>query len=195
MNEVPRDAVIRTRFAHPGELSEADVWARVAKAWSTNSEEANAFFSMMNERKAFPNTPAIANANSRVSCGSACFVLPIKDSLYDGQGSITGTLADASRVHQYGGGTGFNFSEIRPKGATVASTGRQAPGPVSFLQGYSSWFKGVSQAGLRPAANMAIMNVEHPDIEDFISCKEQEGDISNFKVIDRDWETPLNHDE
>ena len=182
MNEVPRDAVIRTRFAHPGELSEADVWARVAKAWSTNSDEANAFFSMMNERRAFPNTPAIANANSRVSCGSACFVLPINDSLYDGQGSITGTLADASRVHQYGGGTGFNFSEIRPKGATVASTGRQAPGPVSFLQGYSSWFKGVSQAGLRPAANMAIMNVEHPDIEDFISCKEQEGDISNFNI-------------
>jgi ribonucleoside-diphosphate reductase alpha chain len=109
-------------------------------------------------------------------------VLPIIDSLYDGQGSITGTLGDASRVHQYGGGTGFSFGAIRPRGAIVKSTGREAPGPVEFLQGYSAWFKRVSQAGLRPAANMAILPVEHPDIKEFMACKTVEGDISNFNI-------------
>jgi len=181
MMESPRDAVIRVRFAKPGE-SEEDVWRRVAKAWSTSTDEAEAQFKMMKYRLAFPNTPAIANAGNPKSCGSACFVLPINDSLYDGEASITGTLSDASRVHQYGGGTGFSFSQIRPKGAIVSSTGREAPGPVDFLRGYSDWFKRVSQAGLRPAANMAILHVDHPDIEDFISCKEVEGDISNFNI-------------
>ena len=182
MTESPRDAVIRVRFMHPGETRESDVWRRVADAWADDIEQADRFYYMMTDRLAFPNTPAIANAGNPKSCGSACFVLPIEDSLYDGQGSITGTLSDASRVHQYGGGTGFSFSGIRPHGAIVKSTGREAPGPVSFLRGYSDWFKRVSQAGLRPAANMAILHVDHPDIKDFISCKTVEGDISNFNI-------------
>lgn len=182
MAESPRDAVIRVRFMHPGEKNEFDVWRRVANAWAINETEADEFFSMMEERRAFPNTPAIANAGLQQACGSACFVLPIEDSLYEGQGSITGTLSDASRVHQYGGGTGFSFSSIRPKGSIVKSTGREAPGPVSFLRGYSDWFKRVSQAGLRPAANMAILHCDHPDVSDFITCKTVEGDISNFNI-------------
>lgn len=182
MAESPRDAVIRVRFMHPGEKTEFDVWRRVAAAWSNTPSEEEAFYTMMADRRAFPNTPAIANAGLSVSCGSACFVLPIKDSLYEGQGSITGTLSDASRVHQYGGGTGFSFSSIRHKGAVVKSTGREAPGPVSFLHGYSDWFKRVSQAGLRPAANMAILHIDHPDISEFINCKTVEGDISNFNI-------------
>jgi len=189
-NENPRDAVIRVRFSKSNENTEHDVWSRVAKAWATTNEEADAFYHMMASRKAFPNTPAIANAGNKVACGSACFVLPIKDSLYDGPASITGTLADASRVHQYGGGTGFNFSGIRPLGSIVKSTGREAPGPVSFLHGYSDWFKRVSQAGLRPAANMAILNVEHPDIHDFVACKKVEGEIANFNIsvaLTDDW--------
>ena len=182
MSESPRDAVIRVRFMHPGEKDEFDVWRRVANAWADDTEQSDRFFEMMADRRAYPNTPAIANAGLPQACGSACFVLPIADSLYDGQGSITGTLSDASRVHQYGGGTGFSFSSIRAKGAIVKSTGREAPGPVSFLRGYSDWFKRVSQAGLRPAANMAILHVEHPDIKDFISCKTVEGDIANFNI-------------
>ena len=182
MSESPRDAVIRVRFMHSGETSEFDVWRRVALAWADDSEQADRFEAMMADRLAYPNTPAIANAGNPKACGSACFVLPIADSLYDGQGSITGTLSDASRVHQYGGGTGFSFSSIRHKGSIVKSTGREAPGPVSFLRGYSDWFKRVSQAGLRPAANMAILHVDHPDIKDFISCKTVEGDIANFNI-------------
>ena len=182
MAETPRTAVIRTRFMQPGEHTEFDVWRRVAYAWADSNEQADRFYKMMVEKRAFPNTPAIANAGLPKACGSACFVLPIEDSLYDGQGSITGTLSDASRVHQYGGGTGFSFSSIRPKGAIVKSTGREAPGPVEFLRGYSSWFKRVSQAGLRPAANMAILSVDHPDIQEFINCKTTEQDITNFNI-------------
>lgn len=182
MAETPRTAVIRARFMHPGENTEYDVWRRVAYAWADSNEQADRFFKMMVEKRAFPNTPAIANAGLPVSCGSACFVLPIEDSLYEGRGSITGTLSDASRVHQYGGGTGFSFSSIRPKGSIVKSTGREAPGPVEFLRGYSSWFKRVSQAGLRPAANMAILSVDHPDVQEFINCKTTEQDITNFNI-------------
>lgn len=181
MSETPRDAVIRTRFKHPGEKSEFDVWRRVAAAWARTDGQADQFYHMMATGMAFPNTPAIANAGRSRRCGSACFVLPIDDSLY-GDGSITGTLSDATRVHQYGGGTGFSFNSIRAKGSLVSTTGREAPGPVSFLQGYSAWFKGVSQAGLRPAANMAILHCDHPDISDFILCKTREGDISNFNI-------------
>lgn len=181
MSETPRDAVIRTRFMHERERHEFDVWRRVAAAWARTDAQADRFYHMMATGAAYPNTPAIANAGRKRACGSACFVLPIDDSLY-GDGSITGTLSDATRVHQYGGGTGFSFNSIRPKGARVASTGREAPGPVSFLRGYSEWFKGVSQGGLRPAANMAIMHVDHPDISDFILCKTKEGDISNFNI-------------
>lgn len=182
MAETPRTAVIRTRFMHQGEQNEYDVWRRVAYAWADSNAQADRFFNMMRDKRAFPNTPAIANAGLPKSCGSACFVLPIEDSLYEGQGSITGTLSDASRVHQYGGGTGFSFSSIRPKGSIVKSTGREAPGPVEFLRGYSSWFKRVSQAGLRPAANMAILSVDHPDIQEFINCKATEQDITNFNI-------------
>ena len=182
MSESPRDAVIRVRFMHPGEKTEFDVWKRVADYWSNTPDEAEAFYQMMADRLAFPNTPAIANAGLPRACGSACFVLPIHDSLYDGQGSITGTLSDASRVHQFGGGTGFSFTSIRPKGAIVKSTGREAPGPVSFLSGYSDWFLRVSQAGLRSAANMGILHCDHPDVSDFVQCKTVEGSISNFNI-------------
>lgn len=177
-----RDAILAARYMQPGETNEWDVWERVASTWSDSPAEKLEFYEMMAQRRALPNTPAIANAGKKVQCGSACFVLPIEDSLTRGESSIAGTLLDATAVHQFGGGTGFSFGRVRPQGSTVSTTGREAPGPVSFLRGYSDWFKRVSQAGLRPAANMGILPVDHPDIMDFITCKVQEGDISNFNI-------------
>lgn len=177
-----RDAILRERYMLPHETCAADVWDRVARHWSDNDAQREQFFDMMNEGRALPNTPAIANAGKAVACGSACFVLPVEDSLTKGESSIAETLKDSTAVHQYGGGTGFSFGRLREKGARVSTTGRAAPGPVSFIQGYSDWFKRVSQSGLRNAANMAIMPVDHPDIMEFISCKEAEGSLTNFNI-------------
>lgn len=177
-----RDAVIETRFMQAGEKTEWDVWDRTARVWSNSYSQYEQFLGMMVEGRGFPNTPAIANGGKKQQCGSACFVLPIQDSLTKGSGSIAGTLMDATSVHQFGGGTGFSFGRIRPKGELVSTTGRTAPGPVSFLRGYSDWFRRVSQAGLRPAANMAILPVRHPDAMQFIRCKHVEGDIPNFNI-------------
>ena len=158
------------------------MWQRVANYWSTNDEEAEQFYLMMKNKLAFPNTPAIANAGRTKAQGSACFVLPIADSLVDGPDSIMQTLSNTAAVHKSGGGTGFSFGRIRGKGSRVQSTGRDAPGPVEFLRLYSDAIGRVTQAGLRPGANMGILPVNHPDIMDFIHCKTTEGTIHNFNI-------------
>lgn len=173
-----RDAVIQQRFMQPGDKTEQDVWRRVADHWSNSPEEADEFFNMMNERRGFPNTPAIANAGKPLNMGSACFVLPIGDSLED----IMQTAKDAAVVQKSGGGTGFSFGALRAKGSPVESTGREAPGPVSFLKMYSQIFAHVTQAGLRPGANMGILPVDHPDIMEFITCKGDNYEITNFNI-------------
>ena len=177
-----RDAVLKQRFFHEGETTEDQVWERTARAWAVDSTQAAQFKAMMKDKRAFPNTPAIANAGRKIQMGSACFVLPIEDSLH-GESSIMQTLADAAQVHKSGGGTGFNFSRIRAQGEEVSSTGRAAPGPVHFLTKlYSPAISAVTQAGMRPGANMGILNVDHPDIEEFIQCKVAEGNVHNFNI-------------
>lgn len=173
-----RDAVIKQRFMHPGEKTEQDVWRRVANHWSNSPDEADEFFELMNSRKGFPNTPAIANAGKPLNMGSACFVLPIEDSV-DG---IMQTAQDAAIVQKSGGGTGFSFGRLRPRGAEVKSTGRTAPGPVAFLKMYSDIFNHITQAGLRPGANMGVLPVDHPDVMEFINCKAQNTSITNFNI-------------
>jgi ribonucleoside-diphosphate reductase alpha chain len=178
-----RDALIARRYAQPGEGHENNTWSRVADVWSGGDEHAYfPMYSMMAERRGFFNTPALANAGKPIQCASACYVLPINDSLTKGPGSIAQTLMDATAVHQYGGGTGFSFGRLRPKGSIVSTTGRPAPGGASFLKGYSDWFKQVTQAGLRDAANMCVIPCDHPDVMDFITAKQREGTITNFNI-------------
>lgn len=178
MEESARSAVIKQRFTHPGETSEQDVWRRVAYHWSNTPGEVDEFFRMMDERRGFPNTPAIANAGKTLNMGSACFVLPIDDSVE----GIMETAKKAAIVQKSGGGTGFSFGRIRPKGSIVESTGRPAPGPVSFLKLYSDIFSHITQAGLRPGANMGILPVDHPDILEFIQCKNDNSAVTNFNI-------------
>ena len=176
------DAVLKARFYHPGETSWAQVCYRTAKAWGTDSKHTDRIEHMMRSKRALPNTPAIANAGRKNQMGSACYVLPVNDSLTDGESSIMQTLKDAAAVHKSGGGTGFSFGRIRAKGTTVSSTGRGAPGAVNVLRLYSDAIHRVTQAGMRPGANMGILPVDHPDIIEFISCKGTEGDIHNFNI-------------
>lgn len=177
-----REAVLKDRFYHEGEGSWHDVCTRVAEAWGTDAQHRQDVYHMMYEKRALPNTPAIANAGRANQMGSACYVLPINDSLTDGPSSIMQTLMDAAAVHKSGGGTGFSLGRIRGKGEAVSSTGRPAPGAVNVLRLYSDAIHRVTQAGMRPGANMMILPVDHPDIMEFITAKQTEGEIRNFNI-------------
>jgi ribonucleoside-diphosphate reductase alpha chain len=111
-----------------------------------------------------------------------CFVLPITDDMGRDPAGIFQTLRDAALIQQTGGGNGFSFSRLRPKGALVQSSAGQATGPVGFLRVYDNAFGEIAQGGSRRGANMAVLRVDHPDVEEFITCKTDENHITNFNI-------------
>ena len=140
------------------------------------------FYALLTSLRFFPNSPTFTGAGTPLGQLAACFVLPISDDMGRRSDGIFQTLRDAALIQQTGGGNGFSFSRLRPKGDSVASSAGVATGPVGFLQVYDIAFGEVAQGGTRRGANMAVLQVDHPDIEQFVSCKEKEGHISNFNI-------------
>ena len=185
--------VLRKRYLQKDENGQVietpdEMFYRVAKAisepeltYGTETERAEAesdFYKIMSSLEYVPNSPTLMNAGTGAGTLSACFVMGLEDSM---EGIMT-TAKEAALVQKFGGGTGFALSTIRPKGAPISTTHGKACGAVAVLRHLSSVSTLVTQGGKRDGANMAVMDIHHPDIEEFIECKTEEGQIHNFNI-------------
>jgi ribonucleoside-diphosphate reductase alpha chain len=184
--------LVKNEKGHPVEQPEDLFWrvatvvAQADAAYGASegavNEVAEQFYFLMTQRRFIPNSPTLMNAGRPLGQLSACFVLPVEDALSNGRNGIYDTLAAMALIHQSGGGTGFSFSRLRPKGSMVRSTTGVASGPVSFMKLYDASTDAVKQGGTRRGANMGILRVDHPDILEFITCKEDLTQITNFNI-------------
>ena len=168
------EVLLRARYVNPGE-SPGQVFPRVAAAVDT--ARAAEFRRVMEEGLFLPNSPTLMNAGTNIGQLSACFVLPVEDSIE----SIFRTMGHMALIHKSGGGTGFSFSRIRPKGDMVNGTAGIASGPVSFIEVFDKATEAVKQGGRRRGANMGVLFCHHPDIRGFVASKKA-GGLRNFNI-------------
>jgi ribonucleoside-diphosphate reductase alpha chain len=194
LSDNARQVLVRRYVRHaddgnPAETVEEMFWRvayHIAKAeelyFGDVLARAREFYELLSSRKFFPNSPTFTGAGTPLGQLAACFVLPITDDMGRDPAGIFQSLRDAALIQQTGGGNGFSFSRLRPKGAFVKSSAGHATGPVGFLRVYDHAFGEIAQGGTRRGANMGVLRVDHPDIEEFITCKTDENQITNFNI-------------
>lgn len=176
--------------------------ASVESVWQGDvDQQSRQFYDLLTSKRFFPNSPTFTGAGTPLGQLAACFVLPISDDMGRREDGIFTSLRNAALIQQTGGGNGFSFSRLRPCGTRVKSSAGQATGPIGFLRVYDQAFGEIAQGGTRRGANMGVLRVDHPDIEEFVSCKTNENAITNFNISvgitdafmeavreDRNWE-------
>lgn len=181
------DRRILSKDPDTGELTETPDQMLQRVAWNIAGAEtdprmqevvAQEFHRIMAELKFLPNSPALVNAGRPLQQLAACYVLPVEDSIE----GIFESVKIAAMIHQTGGGTGFNFGDLRPRGSRVKSTGNVASGPVTFMQVFDAATNAIKQGGVRRGANMGVLPINHPDVREFIHLKNEEGVLTNFNV-------------
>ena len=155
-----------------------DMFRRVADFIGNSRKEKEEFYNIMSSLDFLPSSPFLFNAGTEYSNLFSCFVLPIQDSIE----SIFDTLTRAARIFQRGGGVGYDFSPLRPKGAIISTSKGASSGPVSFMKIFNTMTEVVKSGGKRKGAQIACLRVDHPDIEEFIKCKDKEGELNNFNI-------------
>ena len=186
--------IAETRYSRKNEDGKAyekvkDIFWRVAsnvakgdvvfgKTEAESNVVAKEFYDVMAEQKFLPNTPCLINAGKPTQQLSACFVLPIDDSM----DSILETMSNMAKIHKSGGGTGFSFSRLRPSGDYIKSSGGTTVGPVSFMQAYNDVTAQIKQGGVRRGANMGMLSIDHPDVLRFAVVKLDEWSLTNFNI-------------
>ncbi|MCF7890019.1 adenosylcobalamin-dependent ribonucleoside-diphosphate reductase [Candidatus Bipolaricaulota bacterium] len=181
-SNLAEDGHMKVDFSKFLDLMDNGYFDKYHQDWQT-------YFDMMVTQKFLPNSPTLMNAGTRLGQLSACFVLPMEDDM----GKIMDASKDAALIFQSGGGVGINYSSLRPEGDIVASTSGVASGPISFMRIIDTVTDVVKQGGKRRGANMGIINIDHPDIKDFINVKQKEGKLENFNIsvgtVESFWES------
>jgi len=180
------DNLIKERYCANDDEKKGDAWRNVCERVSNylgdTCEEKEIFNNMIYSKEFLPNSPTLMNAGTETPMLSACFFLPISDCISNGRDGIFDQVKNASLVFKFGGGVGLNFSNLRPAGSKVKSTSGVSSGVISFMRNFNIMTETIKQGGKRRGALMGCLDIAHPEIKSFLTCKTIEGDLSNFNI-------------